>query len=72
MQRRLQRVHLWAPFFVLAGCGGGGGGSNGDAPPVPVPPTLTFNAQSLSIFSGESTTLAWSSTGATSCTASDS
>jgi serine protease len=77
MHRGPRRVVLLALCLsALAGCGGGGGGggSNGGGnqppqPPQPPPPTLTFNGQPLNILSGDSTTLTWSSTEATSCTA---
>ena len=72
------RAHLLASCLpLLAACGGGGGGGGGDSPnnppPVqPIPPTVTLTAQPGTIVTGDSTTLTWSSTGATSCTASGS
>ena len=52
---------------VLNGCGGGGG-SGSDGPPTP--PTVTLTSSASSVVSGSSVTLTWSSTDATSCTAS--
>jgi hypothetical protein len=39
--------------------------------PVPAPPTISFSAAPDTVTAGQSVTLTWSSTGATSCTASD-
>ena len=52
----------------LSGCGGGGTGGNTQPPPPA--PTVTITATPSAITAGGSTTLAWSSTNATSCTAS--
>ena len=49
---------------VLVACGGGGGGG------TPAP-TVTLNSSSTSVYQGDSVTLTWASTNATSCTASD-
>lgn len=76
MRGQPRRVYALAVCLpLLAACGGGGGGSDdggsgGGNPPVP--PTLTFSAQPLNIFTGDSSALTWSSTAATSCTASGS
>ncbi len=64
--------------FALA-CSGAGGSQTSSAtvqvtqPPAPTPtpaPTVTINANPATVTSGGSTTVTWSSTGATSCTAS--
>jgi uncharacterized protein (TIGR03118 family) len=53
---------------LLAGCGGyGGGGSYNGAAPAP---TVALSAAPTSIVLGQSSTLTWSSTNSTSCTAS--
>lgn len=54
---------------LLAACGGyGGGGSyNGGAAPAP---TVSFSVAPTSVVLGQSTTLAWSSSNSTDCTAS--
>ncbi|KKW19744.1 MAG: hypothetical protein UY63_C0007G0028, partial [Parcubacteria group bacterium GW2011_GWA2_51_10] len=49
--------------------GDSGSFSIAQSTPTPIP-TLTFTASPISISSGQSSTLSWSSTGATSCTAS--
>jgi hypothetical protein len=59
--------------FLMAGCGGGGGGSGSNTPPpgnVPVP-TVTLGAAPADVTAGESSSLSWSSTNATGCTASN-
>lgn len=61
--------------LLLTGCGGGdggstgggGGGGGGNNPPAP---TLTLTANPLSLAVGGSVSLSWSTTNATSCTAS--
>ena len=57
---------LAACALNLAGCGGGGGNGGTPAPP----PSVTLTAAVGSVTSGAATTLTWSSTHATSCTAS--
>ena len=55
-------------LLLLAGCGG----SDAEPPtsPVNTPPTVTLTSNTGSVTSGSSVTLTWSSTDATSCTAS--
>ena len=58
--------------IFITSCGGGGGGGE-SAPPAPPPtpsPTTTISADPTSVYLGNSTTLTWSSTDSTSCTAS--
>lgn len=72
---RLARLAtMLAGFAVLAACGGGGGGGLGDgggggggSNPAP---TVSLSASLNSIASGQTVTLTWSSSNATSCTAS--
>lgn len=52
-------------FAVVAGCGGSGGGMSGQQAP-----TVSLTATPTSITLGQSTTLNWSSSAGTSCTAS--
>lgn len=52
---------------LIWGCGGDGGG--GGSAPVTTPATVLFSASPTTIDSGESSTLTWTSTFATSCTA---
>jgi hypothetical protein len=51
---------------LLSACGGGGGGGGQSTPA----PTVALTANPATITAGQSTTLTWSSTNATSCTAS--
>lgn len=66
--------HRWlAPLagaLLAAGCGGGGGDSGGGNPAPSTPPTVTITASPTSVDAGGSSTLTWSSTNATGCTAS--
>jgi len=61
--------------FILASCGGGGGGGGGGGDAggggsyTPAP-TITFSSSSTNGYQYESTSITWSSTNATSCTAS--
>jgi len=58
--------------LLLSGCGKDAGNTNGNPPPGATPaPTLTFTASPTGINAGGSTTLTWSSTNATGCTASN-
>jgi hypothetical protein len=61
--------------LLLAACGGGGGGSSGGGGDAgssssTAAPTVTLNPSAGSVVSGSSVTLTWSTTDATSCTAS--
>ncbi|MBM0106245.1 hypothetical protein JM946_16045 [Steroidobacter sp. S1-65] len=73
---RLVRLFIaFTGLAALAACGGGGGGSLGsddgnNPPPGSSGPTVTLDASSRSIATGQTVTLTWSSTNATSCTAS--
>jgi hypothetical protein len=55
--------------FLAWGCGGGGGGGSAGGGGTPAP-TVTLNAAPGTVGTGGSSTLTWSSTDATSCTAS--
>src|SRR5258707_223446 len=58
-------LFLASSLRLLNACGGGGG-----TPPPPPAPTVTITTSSSSITPGQTLTLTWSSTNATSCTAS--
>ena len=58
-------------FFIIS-CGGGGGGGSSDSAPTPTVVTVSLSASSSEIFVGNEVTLTWSSSGATSCSASGS
>src|SRR5918994_686628 len=53
--------------LLLGGCGSG---ADGRPAPGTVPPTVTISANPAAITPGQATTLTWSSTNATACTAS--
>jgi hypothetical protein len=79
MRARRSLGHIVIPgiTLLLAGCGGGGGGGYGaPAPMMMMAPAATVSftspAQAQSINFGQSVQLTWSSTNATSCTASSS
>jgi hypothetical protein len=62
--------------FSVAALDAAGNASAQSAPmlvttPVPTPPTISFSAAPATIAAGQSATLTWSSTSATSCSASD-
>jgi len=56
-------------FIVSCGGGGGGGGSTPTTPPTPAP-TVNLSAEPTSVLFESTSTLTWSSTNATSCSAS--
>ena len=61
-------VFLFAATAIVTGCGGG---ASGDTPAGGTPaPTVTFSANPSTVSSGGATTLNWSSTDATACSAS--
>ena len=64
---------LFAVFFIFScGGGGGGGGSATPAPPALVAPVTTLSISSNEVVAGSDITVTWSSTNATSCSASGS
>ena len=63
--RRLVRF-VPVGVLLLSSCGGYGGGSSSPAPA----PGITFTVQPTTIVAGQSATLTWSASSATSCTAS--
>ena len=65
-------LYILTSAFILASCGGGGGGgSSTPEPPEPVA-TVSLSASDTDLFPGDTTILTWSSTLATTCTASGS
>ena len=68
----IRNYYLFLIFlFVVASCGGGGGGGGSVEPTVPSA-TITLSISDNQIYIGESVTLTWSTTNATSCSASGS
>ncbi len=58
--------------ILMASCGGGGGGSAPTPPSPPAPaPALTLSVSPDTLLTGQPATLTWSSTNASSCTASN-
>ena len=62
---------LFAVFFVFS-CGGGGGGGSAPSAPAPAQVTVNLSGSATTLDQGETYTLTWSSSNATSCTASGS
>jgi len=60
-------LSLWLPLFV-ASCGGGSAPTSTSSPP----PTVSLSSSAAGVFVGQPAALTWSSTNATSCTASGS
>lgn len=52
--------------LLLPGCGGGGGRGNGNTTKPPAPEIVSFTASPTALFSGETSTLAWSTRNAAS------
>ena len=66
--------YYFLALIFLFGCGGGGGGGSAPAPAPPalVAPVTTLSISSTELVAGEAATITWSSTNATSCSASGS
>ena len=59
------------PFiFIISSCGGGGGGGGSTPTPTTPTPTVNLSADPVSVLLENTSTLTWSSTNATSCSAS--
>ena len=67
----MKKLLLTLSAFIIVSCGGGGGGGGG-APAAPVTPAASVNlsADPTSVLLTNTTTLAWSTSNATSCSAS--
>ena len=64
---------LFLLTLLVTACGGGGGGGGGSNTPPPTPaPGISFSATPTSVLLNNTSTFTWSSTNATSCTASGS
>ncbi len=67
-------ILIASSVFLITGCGGGGGSTSAPAStpnPVAAAATITMSSNVGKIKSGSSATLTWSTTNATSCTASN-
>mgnify|MGYP001302229771 CR=1 FL=1 len=60
------------PLLLIYACGGGGGGGGSDSTTPTPTPTVTITSSASEVILGESATITWSSTNATSCAASNS
>ena len=69
MNKKLLSITFSILFIVSCGGGGGGGGST-PAPPTTPAPTVNLSANPTSVLVESTSTLTWSSTNATSCSAS--
>ena len=65
---------ILSSLFIVSSCGGGGGGGGGgdSSPATPPGPIINFNSSPTSVITGETLTLTWSTSNATSCSASGS
>ena len=69
MNKKLLPITFCILFIVSCGGGGGGGGSTPTTPTTPIP-TVNLSAEPTSVLLENTSTLTWSSTNATSCSAS--
>ncbi|MDC3351416.1 Ig-like domain-containing protein [Gammaproteobacteria bacterium] len=63
-------LSLTFSILFIVSCGGGGGGGSTPAPPTTPAPTVNLSANPTSVLVESTSTLTWSSTNATSCSAS--
>ena len=69
----MKKLIILSLSLIITSCGGGGGGGGESSTPAPAPtpsPTTSISADPTTVYIGNSTTLTWSSTNSTSCTAS--
>ena len=59
------------PLLLIYACGGGGGGGGSDTPAPTPAPTVSISSSVSEAVIGDSVTITWSSTNASSCSASD-
>ena len=69
MKLGLKNTFLFLSTFIIVSCGGGGGGG-GSPTPALLFPSITFSTSSSSVLIDGTTTLTWSSSNSTSCSAS--
>ena len=71
MKSKLNLIISFFSLIFLVSCGGGGGGGSSEPTPPPTPAaSVTISADPLSVLIGNTTTLTWSTTNASSCSAS--
>ena len=67
----MKKILLNITFLtILYSCGGGGGGGSTPTTPTTPAPSVTFSADPISVIIGSNSTLTWSSSNASSCSAS--
>lgn len=64
------KIAAFAACLLLVSCSGGGGGGGGGSTAISNPVIVSIGANPTALTAGQSTTLAWSSSNATSCQAS--
>ena len=66
-----KNVFALLSLFFIASCGGGGGGGGNDGSTTPATPSpiVNLSAEPTSVLLGNTSTLTWSSTNASSCSA---
>ena len=69
MKLGLKNTFLFLSTFIIVSCGGGGGGG-GSPTPALLFPSITFSTSLSSVLIDGTTTLTWSSSNSTSCSAS--
>jgi len=67
---RFRLAALLVSVFIVSACGGGGGGGSAPVAPAPAQVTVSLTGSASTLDQGQTFTLTWSSTNATSCTAS--
>jgi len=70
MMFKFKNIFLVSSFILITSCGGGGGGSATPATPETPSPTVNLSAEPTSVLLENTSTLTWSTTNATSCSAS--
>ena len=67
----MKKISFLLPLiFIISSCGGGGGGGGSAPTPITPSPTVNLSADPISVLLENTSTLTWSSTNATSCSAS--
>ena len=63
-------LRILLPLVIIASCGGGGGGGSNPTTPTAPAPSVSLSANPTSVIIGSESTLTWSSSNASSCSAS--
>ncbi|MDA8808739.1 Ig-like domain-containing protein, partial [Gammaproteobacteria bacterium] len=65
----IKLLSITTSILFIVSCGGGGGGGTTPTPPTTPAPTVNLSADPISVLLENTSTLTWSSTNATSCSA---